>query len=146
MRHTLLLLLLLILLCATLPAQAAPILRLEASVTRTEAMVGERFTITTHLFNDGDAPALGMVLITDDGTLLRLSPPYDKPPSVAPGTATPFSFSYQVLETTPVGLHTFTLRVYPTGEARQVVIRVQPVSAPPAIYQGHRLYLPVMRH
>lgn len=138
--------LLILLLCAAPPAQAAPILRMEASVTRTEYLAGDRFTITAHLFNDGDAPALGMVLMTDDGTLLRLSPRYDKPPSVAPGTATPFRFSYQVLETTPVGLHTFTLRVYPTGEARQVVIRVQPVVAPLAVYQGARLYLPVMRH
>lgn len=136
------LLILLLLLFAALPAHAAPVLHLEASVTRDEFLAGDRFTITTHLFNDGDTAAVATVLITDDGTFQRISPRYDKPPGIAPGAAAAFQFSYQVLESTPTGLHTFTLRVYPTNEVREIVIRVQPIVAPPAQYHGHRLYLP----
>jgi hypothetical protein len=107
-----------------LPVQAQPVLRLEASIARDTYFIGERFTITTRLFNDGDAAIRAGVLIEDDGTFLRISPPYDKPPTVQPGTSVPFRFSYQVLPSTPIGLHAFILRVYPTNETKIVTVRV----------------------
>jgi hypothetical protein len=144
-----LLLMLTALACAWLfpfPLHAAPLLRLSASITRTEYMTGERFTITTHLFNDGDEAIRAGVLIADDGTFARISPPYDKPPTVLPGRSVPFRFTYQVLGSTPRGLHMFTVWSSIGGQAQQITIRVQPVVAPPAQVGPRRVYLAVFRH
>jgi hypothetical protein len=143
MRATLIVALLLFV--TALPAHAAAVLRLSASVTRTEYWPSERFTVTTHLFNDGNEPIVAGVLIADDGSLLRISPPYDKPPTVQPGRSVPFRFTYQVLETTPKGLHTFTVWSSTGGQLRQITIRVQPVAAPEAQLGPWRIYMPVHR-
>lgn len=140
------LLTLLVLLATIAPAHAAPLLRLSASITRTEYYKNERFTITTHLFNDGDEPIQAGVLIEDDGTFQRLPPIYDKPPTIQPGRSVPFRFSYQVLPSTPVGLHTFRVWSSTGGQARQITIRVQPVVAPEAQIGPWRVYVPVFRH
>jgi len=139
------LLLLLLLLCLATPVRAAPELHLSAWTVRSEFLAGERFTIAARLFNDGDQAIVASVLIEDDGTFARLPPRYDKPPAIFPKSSTPFHFHYQVLETTPKGLHTFTVHVWPTGETKTITIRVQPVVAPPAAWHGYNLFFPVLR-
>lgn len=146
-------LLCLLLLALALPVSAAPALRLEASTSRSEFLAGDRFTIAAHLFNDGSAPQLAAIGVQAPAgfDLIRSTPMLTTTPTILPGRALGVSWSYQVADTAPLGLARFVVVAFDDaglpipGVAREVVIRVGPVVAPPARAPIWRVYLPAFR-
>ncbi len=129
-------------LLALVLAQAAPGLRLEASTTRSEYTAGDRFTITAHLFNDGDTDTIGSISVSAPPGFDLLS--YQSAAGAIPkGGALGASFSYRVAPTTPRGLARFVVTA--TGGLTQIVtIRVGPMISPPPPL-AYRQYFPAFR-
>lgn len=139
----------LLLLLLSTPAQAAPRLHLEASTVQSEFMVGDYFTVSAHLFNDGDEAVSARLAITpaagfDLADLQRNSG------TLLPGSSLSADWTYQVAPSTPPGLARFVVVAYDeTDQITQsvtVTIRVccatSPGPEPPPIY---RTYLPAFR-
>jgi hypothetical protein len=103
-------------------------LHLEASTTRSEFLVGDRFTISAHLFNDGGAPTTVLLYVTAPPGFEALGAIGTRG-DVEAGHALSLNASYQVVSAPP-GLYTFL--VQGGGQTVRVVIRVGPVVARPA--------------